>query len=472
MSVESWASLTIVTSKHECLLHKVGTTLIGSVVNLCVSAGAMYLMVIDSWCLGIIYSSIFFRLFLIDDYYLHECTACMTIFIIDIGISANYLGLMSAHILHDGHDDIHKYYNNLKYRRSMALSCIFVHLIISGIAFFLQLLTLYIFWPVIKVLLSSVSLALMKINCNPRICFDADNIITYIEYWLLYQPNYGKECCHCDCDCGGRWLHIFFFFTLILFRDQLIMKTFKRLNLSIFHCPTISFRLPLNLDTVSLVHYPPSKHWIKWYLKSSNTSILPSICCNTIVVFIRTHPECIITKFLNFKNCKNFIELDNNDYNTKIDNTCTTQQRWIVALSNRGTKHYAWISRCNNCNYLNKCDITSKIHNFRVSMNRLYSKSDKGKHAKLPVCLCYGHMDQDIKLQDLSGTEDVFKCCKIYYTSYKYKECNYCHKKAKHGKERFKWCKGCNKVMYCSRKCQKLDWKENDHKIVCVYLRE
>ena len=188
MSVKSWSNLAITNSQEESLLQRIVTKLVNSVVTLCISCGAMYLMIIDSWCVGMTFNFVFFGLFLNDDYYLYECKSCMTLFMIDIGIGFNHFGLIPMHIMHG--DGIHKYLNNPKCCRSMqstVYSCMFVHSIIFGLAYLLEWVILFIFWPVVKLWLSFTSLVLIKIN--PRIYFDAGNIVKHVEYWLFFERN-------------------------------------------------------------------------------------------------------------------------------------------------------------------------------------------------------------------------------------------------------------------------------------------
>jgi hypothetical protein len=34
-----------------------------------------------------------------------------------------------------------------------------------------------------------------------------------------------------------------------------------------------------------------------------------------------------------------------------------------------------------------------------------------------------------------------------------------------------KHCTGCKRALYCSRECQKIDWKEGGHKVDCKMMR-
>lgn len=48
------------------------------------------------------------------------------------------------------------------------------------------------------------------------------------------------------------------------------------------------------------------------------------------------------------------------------------------------------------------------------------------------------------------------------------RECNYCHKCE--DEEKLKRCSRCKKILYCSKECQKEDWKK--HKIECDKIIE
>ena len=64
---------------------------------------------------------------------------------------------------------------------------------------------------------------------------------------------------------------------------------------------------------------------------------------------------------------------------------------------------------------------------------------------------------QNLKLRDI---------CQIVWSSYKRKKCHVCHKRAC-GMKPLKLCKRCQKIYYCSKKCQKKDWKFGRHYQVC-----
>ena len=46
--------------------------------------------------------------------------------------------------------------------------------------------------------------------------------------------------------------------------------------------------------------------------------------------------------------------------------------------------------------------------------------------------------------------------------------CNVCNLAS----TKMKWCKKCKIVRYCSKKCQKIDWKRNNHKRLCKKIRK
>ena len=52
-------------------------------------------------------------------------------------------------------------------------------------------------------------------------------------------------------------------------------------------------------------------------------------------------------------------------------------------------------------------------------------------------------------------------------TKIKFKTAPKCRKK----RIKFRFCKGCRVTAYCNKKCQKVDWNQNNHKEICQQLQ-
>jgi hypothetical protein len=70
--------------------------------------------------------------------------------------------------------------------------------------------------------------------------------------------------------------------------------------------------------------------------------------------------------------------------------------------------------------------------------------------------------------------EDILQLCRTMIDQDAYGEsCKVCdRKKPKGGPEGLLKCAACKKTQYCSQKCQKIDWKRNNHKEKCKELQQ
>lgn len=70
--------------------------------------------------------------------------------------------------------------------------------------------------------------------------------------------------------------------------------------------------------------------------------------------------------------------------------------------------------------------------------------------------------------------EDILQLCRTMTDMKAYGEsCTICdRKKAKGSSEGLFKCGACKKVQYCSKKCQKIDWKQHNHKEECQKMQQ
>ena len=77
---------------------------------------------------------------------------------------------------------------------------------------------------------------------------------------------------------------------------------------------------------------------------------------------------------------------------------------------------------------------------------------------------------EGLRLQ-LQNFTELHECMTSSPFARKFKKCKQCGKKKENKNHKFYICKRCKFVMYCSRKCQKIDWNKSNHRNLCSKLR-
>eukprot|EP01084_Bolivina_argentea_P232018 391140_1 len=137
----------------------------------------------------------------------------------------------------------------------------------------------------------------------------------------------------------------------------------------------------------------------------------------------------------------------------------------LILLDYKRAKYFYKMAALSNkfdaSTYLMYSILMKDCGNLRLSL-KFYKKSQK-----LNDKITYSFVDKKLVIKH-EKLMDSFDICAVIDEEKRvniFDECNWCHKQ---GFE-FKICGGCKLSFYCSKKCQKLDWKLGTHKIFCNY---
>eukprot|EP01084_Bolivina_argentea_P178660 308783_1 len=139
---------------------------------------------------------------------------------------------------------------------------------------------------------------------------------------------------------------------------------------------------------------------------------------------------------------------------------------WVITL------FYGQLCRCynktkksNNKNnkFLNK--LQKEINGFKYFMQ--YKKNINQRK----IAMCYSQIEKMIWMEVFVNRNEIHHWRRSYAKIYM--SCSFCSRKQSKNYEqgrKFKKCRKCKLSYYCNRKCQKLDWVKNRHKLICDKL--
>ena len=165
---------------------------------------------------------------------------------------------------------------------------------------------------------------------------------------------------------------------------------------------------------------------------------------------------------------------DGKDENVATDNDTFSMQfkRIKVYISSKHKTTYAYIIKFSVNFDIRKYQI-KQLEEYFVLLRQIVGyfhqdivvPIDINHYGKQNICLNFANFVPGMTVEKLKKRKliKLNQICNILWSSYKSKRCNVCHKRG----IKLKWCKHCKKILYCSKKCQKHDWKFGKHYQVC-----
>lgn len=118
--------------------------------------------------------------------------------------------------------------------------------------------------------------------------------------------------------------------------------------------------------------------------------------------------------------------------------------------------------------------VYSKNSVIHKSVMELYKEESMPMHMEIPRKIIHSKLAKKVSWKFIKLLERRTHKLKLTCSNIKCTEMNETIETNKY-KRGWKWklymCKRCRMVYYCSRKCQKADWKHHNHRIICAILR-